>query len=148
MKVSNKKNIETIGLYLILIIPIIMVITICYFMIIQKIDLIIIVQIALIITVVIFLNTLRYKEFENSGYVITIVEKHPLFAKSFRLPVLEFPANLLKDFYIKGNIIYLTLNDTNRGTENEHVLKFILNGFNDLQRHQILTSLSETIENS
>ncbi|WP_379963259.1 hypothetical protein [Epilithonimonas sp. UC225_85] len=148
MKVSNKKNIEAIGLCLIFSIPVIVAVMIFDFMIIKKIDVISTILIVLMLLIVLLLYTLRYKEFENSGYVITIVKKHPLLAKSFKSPVLEFPVNLLQDFHIKGNIIYLTLKSNNTATEKTHVLKFILSGFNDKQRQQIITSLSETIKNN
>lgn len=146
MKVSNKQNIEAVGLFLMFMIPVILVVAICHFMIIKKIDWIIIILIPMLLAIMVSLYTLHYKEFENSGYVITIKKKYPLRAKGFALPILEFPLNLLKEFHIDGRTIYLKLASSNMESEKTNVFKIVLSGFSEAQCDEITKSLSNIKE--
>jgi len=109
----------------------------------NKIDLTIIILATLLTAIIISLYTLRFKEFENSGFVITITKKHPLLANRFTVPVLEFPVELLKEIKVKGNTVYLYLKSNNTASHKTSVFKLTLSGFNHQQRNQIIASLSQ-----
>jgi len=144
MKVSNKKNIEAIGTLLLFLIPTNLIIIIWYLLVLKKTDVVFFSFLVLLIIIAFFLAKLRYTEFENSGYVVTIKKKHPLRADSFVFPVLEFPIALLKHSYLKRNTIYLNI--TTSESEKLHVFRMSLIGFNSKQRVEILTSLIETLK--
>ncbi|WP_312765643.1 hypothetical protein [Epilithonimonas sp.] len=143
MKVSNKKNIETIGTALLILIPMNVIILIWHLMLRKK-DFLFFFSLLLLIIIVVILAKLRYTEYENSGYVITIKKKHPLRANSFVFPALEFPIDLLKNSYLKKNTIYLNVTTSESGKL--HVFRMSLMGFNSEQRMQILASLDKEKE--
>ncbi|MDP9955761.1 hypothetical protein J2X97_001398 [Epilithonimonas hungarica] len=144
MKVSNKKNIEAIGTLLLFLIPTNLIIIIWYLLVLKKTDVVFFSFLVLLIIIAFFLAKLRYTEFENSGYVVTIKKKHPLRADSFVFPVLEFPIALLQHSYLKRNTIYL--NVITSESEKLHVFRMSLIGFNSKQRLEILASLIETLK--
>lgn len=143
MKVSNKKNIEAIGTALLVLIPMNLIIMIWHLMI-KKRDFLFFSLLILLIIIVVILAKLRYTEYENSGYVITIKKKHPLRANGFVFPALEFPIALLKDSYLKRNAIYMNITTSESGKL--HVFRMSLMGFNSKQRMQILASLDREKE--
>ena|SRR6218665_1831031 len=146
MKVSNKKNIEAIGILLLFLIPTNLIIIIWYLLVLKKTDFGFYSFLVLLIIIAFFLIKLRYTEFENSGYVITIKKKHPLKANSFVFPVLEFPIYLLKHSYLKRNTIYLNIITSVSESEKLHIFRVSLTGFSSKQRMQILASLIDTLK--
>lgn len=143
MIVSNKKNIETTGIFLMFFIPLILIVILCHFMIFRKIDGMIIIFSLLLIVILTLIYRLQYKEFENSGFVITIKKRHPLLGKGFVFPMLEFPVDLLKEFEMKEHSIYFKIATADIQSDKIHKFKIALNGFTDNQCNEILRSLTD-----
>lgn len=140
MTITNKKKIETVGALLIFLIPLILIVIFCHFMLFRKLDEIILIFALLLVAVIILIFRLHYKEFENSGFVITVKKKHPLFGKGFVSPILEFPVDLLKDVQIKQEFIYLNIASSDTHSDKLHKFKIGIQGFSPNQ-HKALQQL-------
>lgn len=148
MIISNKKHIETIGAFLMFLIPFILMVMIFQFVIVKKIDAVIIIFLILMMAVIMVLYNLRYKEIENSGFVLTVKKKHPIFGKGFVFPKYEFPVDLLEDFHVKGQTVFLDLGSGSGTSGKIRRIKIELKGFNTEQRNEIIKSLADGKKNT
>jgi hypothetical protein len=143
MKISNKKYIENLGVFLMLCILFILSALGLHFLIFKKINGPIIGSLVLLAFILIILSKLNYTEFENSGFVITVKKRHLFSGNSFVFPILEFPVQLLQKFYHKDGHLYLFVVSTNDESK-VHCRRLLLYGFTQSQRTELLTLLAVT----
>ena len=124
-------------------IPLILIVILCHFMIFRKVDMVIICFSLLLIAISALIYRLHYKEFENSGFVITVKKRHPLLGKGFVFPILEFPVDMLKEFQMKEHSIHLKIGTTDIHSNKMHKFRLELNGFTDNQCNQISKLFSD-----
>ncbi len=138
MKVSNKKSIEKLGLFLMFMVALDMALISMQWLIVRQPDTFIIILLILFIVLVIYLSKLQYTEFENSGFVLTIKKKHLLDGKGFTIPILELPVELLIELQLKKNKMYLSVRSIKPNSDKIQVLKINLRGFNKEQQKILL----------
>lgn len=140
MKISNKKYIERLGVVLLLSVLIILSALTIHFLIVREVDILLILLLLLLTSILLFLYKLNYKEFENSGFVVTVKKNYLVSIKSITFPVIEFPLDLLKEYYIRGQSIYLIIGK-NDGNKAKHTVRIPIRGFTDSQRQELLSLL-------
>lgn len=141
MKISNQKAIERTGCFIICLIPISCIAILVQYLQSVKADVFIIVLFILNMLNLIILLRLRYTEFENSGFVVTVYKRSLWQQHTYIRPHLEFPADMLISFSIRKHTLCLTVKSGRANMEMKKLLKIDHSGFSDGQIDQIIKSL-------
>ncbi|RKE79113.1 hypothetical protein [Epilithonimonas arachidiradicis] len=140
MKISNKKNIERLGLFLMLMLILDIALIGLQWLIVRQPDRFIIVLLILFIALTIYLSKLQYTEFESSGLVITIKKKNLFSGNSFVFPLVELPVQLIKNCELKSQVLYIRC-ETCDAKEKTRNIKINIIGFNKQQQNCIVKNL-------
>ncbi|OJX31945.1 MAG: hypothetical protein BGO86_06385 [Chryseobacterium sp. 36-9] len=141
MKVSNKKSIEKLGLFLMFMLILDLTLIGMQWLIVRQPDQFIITLLILFIALVIYMTKLKYTEFENSGFVISIKKKHLLNGSGFVFPLLEFPSEIIKDCKLKSQVIYLQVLNSTNSKKKVQVFRISLAGFDPNEQKEILNQI-------